>query len=297
MVALKKTRIDKGGLKMAAIAMVLVLGSGFVHSVWNLFTKKSIDKNVFLWLCQWVAILAFLPWAILDIGHLRNQSIAYLCLFASMFLHGLYVVLLAKTYTVGDLSLAYPIMRGTSPLLVPIVGTLFLNESLSGRGWISLGFILLGIVLLSGKEWSKKANQSLKAVPLALGVGTCIAAYIIVDKLTLNYMSPVLLNMATNVGNMLALSWVIMKPNELKREWIANWKTILLGGILAPGGYLLFLFALSLAEVAQLAPMREIATVFGTVLGILVLHERQGLRRVAASVIITLGVIALGVWG
>ncbi|WP_052153867.1 EamA family transporter [Thermoactinomyces daqus] len=96
---------------------------------------------------------------------------------------------------------------------------------------------------------------------------------------------------------MLALSPVIIRPDELKKEWVFNRKTILLGGILAPGGYLLFLFALSLAEVAQLAPMREIGTVFGTVLGILVLRERHGLRWMAGSAMITLGVIMLGVWG
>jgi drug/metabolite transporter (DMT)-like permease len=283
--------------RVAVIAAMLVLGSGLVHSLWNLFAKKSINKNAFLWYCQWVAIVLFFPWAILDNGGLPDQKTAYLFLLMSMLLHGLYVVLLAKTYTIGDLSLAYPVMRGTSPLLVPVIGTLFLHESLSAGSWIGLGFILFGIMFLGGRGGKKNSDHPLKAILLSLGVGVCIAAYIIVDKLTLTYLSPVFLNMATNVGNMLALSPVIIRPDELKKEWVANRKTILLGGILAPGGYLLFLFALSLAEVAQLAPMREIGTVFGTVLGILVLRERHGLRRMAGSAMITLGVIMLGVWG
>ncbi|MBA4541428.1 EamA family transporter [Thermoactinomyces daqus] len=180
--------------RVAVIAAMLVLGSGLVHSLWNLFAKKSINKNAFLWYCQWVAIVLFFPWAILDNGGLPDQKTAYLFLLMSMLLHGLYVVLLAKTYTIGDLSLAYPVMRGTSPLLVPVIGTLFLHESLSAGSWIGLGFILFGIMFLGGRGGKKNSDHPLKAILLSLGVGVCIAAYIIVDKLTLTYLSPVFLN-------------------------------------------------------------------------------------------------------
>jgi len=76
-----------------------------------------------------------------------------------------------------------------------------------------------------------------------------------------------------------------------------NWRTIVLGGIISPGGYLLFLLALHFLPVAQLAPMREIGTVFGTILGIVVLKETQGRRRIIAAGMITVGVILLGVFG
>ena len=72
---------------------------------------------------------------------------------------------------------------------------------------------------------------------------------------------------------------------------------MLLGGVIAPGGYLLFLYALSLAPVTQLAPMREIGTVFGTTMGIFILREKQGTRRIVTSILITVGVIILGIWG
>lgn len=283
---------------MLTTAILLVLASGFLHAIWNLYTKKSINKNVFLWYCQWISILVFLPWALFDLYHvdLSFPPIGYLLLLSSMLLHGIYMLLLAQTYSIGDLSQVYPIMRGTSPLLVPMAGVFLLNESLSFVGWTGVLLIVLGIFFLS--EIGKGGQPaSLKATLLAFGVGLCIASYIVVDKLALEYLPPVLLNEATNIGNMIALSWGALRSGGTRTEWKINWRFILIGGAIAPLGYLLFLFALSLAPVAQLAPMREIGTVFGTLLGIYILREQQGGRRIFASVLIALGIILLGIWG
>lgn len=139
--------------------------------------------------------------------------------------------------------------------------------------------------------------SSFRAPLLALGVGISIASYIVVDKIALNYVSPIVLNQATNIGNLLILSWATFNSGVIRSELKVNWKIMLLGGVIAPGGYLLFLYALSLAPVTQLAPMREIGTVFGTVMGIFILREKQGTRRILTSILITVGVIILGIWG
>lgn len=282
---------------MLELAVLLVLGSGFIHAVWNLYTKRSMNKNVFLWCCQLIAIAVFLPWTILELDSVEFTFTAAVLVAASMILHGLYVVLLAVAYSVGDLSQVYPIMRGTSPLLVPLAGVLLLGEKLSSYGWGGVVLIVTGIVLSSGIKFERGQGTSLKAPLLALSVGLCIAGYIVIDKLALEVVPAVVLNEASNIGNVLALSWAALRSGAIGKEIRLNWKIILLGGILAPGGYLLFLFALSLAPVAQLAPMREIGTVFGTVLGIFLLREAQGGRRLMASLMITAGIIVLGLWG
>lgn len=282
---------------MFNLAILLVLSSGFLHSVWNLYTKRSINKKVFLWFCQLVAIFIFLPWTIIEWENAQLTSSGVWIIVASMFLHGLYIILLAATYSIGDLSQVYPIMRGTSPLLVPLLGVTLLNEKLSALGWIGVISIVVGIALLSNIKTKRNESSSLKAPLMALSVGICIASYIVIDKIALNYVSAVVLNEATNVGNLLALSWATFNSKGIQKELHANWKIMLLGGIIAPAGYLLFLFALSLAPVAQLAPMREIGTVFGAVMGIFILREKQVARRLFTSILITLGVIILGVWG
>lgn len=282
---------------MFGIAILLVMSSGFLHSVWNLYTKKSLNKNAFLWFCQLVAIIVFLPWSIMEWDSSQLSVIGILVVLASVLLHGIYVILLAAVYSVGELSQVYPIMRGTSPLLVPLLAVTLLNEQITALGWLGVISIVLGIILMSNIKFRRNEHSSSKAPLLALAVGICIAGYILVDKIALNYVSPVVLNEATNIGGLLALSWGAFHSGGLRKELQANWKTMLLGGIIAPGGYLLFLFALSLAPVAQLAPMREIGTVLGTIMGIFILREKQGTRRILTSLLITLGIIILGIWG
>lgn len=280
---------------MTFFAIVLVVLSGLIHSIWNLFTKKSINKIVFLWFCQWAAIIIFLPLFIIEARTLDSiPSIGWLLIVSSMILHGAYVLLLAKTYIIGDLSQVYPIMRGTSPLLVPIIGVLILKESLSLLGWIGIigivgGIILVGDINKSKDRW-KIINHS---ILLAFTVGLMITSYTVVDKVTLEYFPAITLNQATNIGNLLALTYLAIKSNGIRQEWRVNWRTIMIGGLLAPGGYILFLKGLEIMPVSQLAPMREIGTVFGTLMGIFILKESQARNRIIASIIITLGVILL----
>jgi uncharacterized membrane protein len=275
---------------MYSIAILLVILSGLIHSTWNLFTKRSLNKVVFLWFCQCAAILIFLP---LTIREMMVKDIDFIqgwvFILLSMILHGTYVLLLAKTYSIGDLSQAYPIMRGISPLLVPVIGVLVLNEHLKLIGWLGVICIVFGIFFIGGLRTKVIHQTTLYAVC----VGIMISSYTIIDKLTLKFVPPYTLNETTNIGNLLALSWIALHSGSMRKEWRVNWSTIILGGVLAPGGYILFLKALQLMPVSQLAPMREIGTVFGTFFGIFLLNESQGRNRVIATMIITTGIILL----
>jgi drug/metabolite transporter (DMT)-like permease len=216
-------------------------------------------------------------------------QLGWLLIVLSMLLHGVYVLLLAKVYSLGDLSQAYPIMRGISPLLVPIFAVLILNEHLKLLGWFGVASIVFGILLIGGFQ-RKVLNQTMV---YAIAVGAMITGYTLVDKHALHYVPPITLNEFSNIGNVLALSWIALKSGAIRKEWSMNWQTIILGGVLAPGGYILFLKALELMPVSQLAPMREIGTVFGTIFGIFLLKEPQGKSRIIASIFITAGVIVL----
>jgi drug/metabolite transporter (DMT)-like permease len=127
----------------------------------------------------------------------------------------------------------------------------------------------------------------------AIAVGIMITGYTLIDNVALPYIPPFTLNEFSNFGNFLALSWIALHSGAIRSEWRMNWRTIILGGALAPGGYILFLKALELMPVSQLAPMREIGTVFGTLFGIFLLKEPQGRSRIIASIFITAGIIIL----
>lgn len=286
---------------MFSLAIFLVIMSGLLHAVWNLLAKRSVNPVVFLWSFQWVAVVVYLPWALAAIGGHPVPMRGWMLLALTAAVHGTYVLLLANTYSLGDLSQVYPLMRGVSPILVPVLGVALLGERLSPPGWLGVGAVIAGIGMLG--DWRRPLSPpggtrlAPKATWLALGVGLSIAAYTTLDKVTLHDVPAVALNDGSNLGNLIALSWWAIRSRAIKIEWATHWKTIIMGGIISPGGYLLFLTALHMAPVARLAPIREIGTVFATILGIVVLKETQGRRRIVASGLIALGVMVLAIMG
>ncbi|MCL5116274.1 MAG: DMT family transporter [Firmicutes bacterium] len=285
---------------MFSLAIFLVIMSGLLHAVWNLLAKRSVNHVVFLWSFQWVAVVVYLPWALAAIGRHPVPMRGWMLLGLTAGVHGTYVLLLANMYSLGDLSQVYPLMRGVSPIMVPVLGVVLLGERLSAPGWLGVGAVIAGIGMLGDwrRPMASKSPRSLsQATWLAIGVGLSIAAYTTLDKVTLRDVPAVALNDGSNLGNLIALSWWAMRSRVIQIEWAAHWKTIIMAGIVSPGGYLLFLTALQMAPVARLAPMREIGTVIATILGIVVLKEPQGWRRMVASGLITVGVILLATQG
>jgi len=267
-----------------------------MNATWNLFTKRSLNKTVFLWSIHAVAAVAYMPTFIHELATRPINGAGYALIALSMGFQGLYIYLLGKAYTIGDLSQVYPITRGTGAMLVPLISVLFLGEQLPWYAWAGLALLLAGIVALSGRgrgDATKSLHISPQLLMIAFGIGLCITGYTLTDKLTLAHISPLALIQVSHLGYMITLTRGAMRSGQIREEWRANWRTILLGAIMAPGSYLLFLYALNLAQVAQLAPIREIGIVFGTLFGIMFLREKQGTRRVIAAVLIVAGVILI----
>lgn len=281
---------------MFILSLLLVFGSGLTHAVWNLFAKKSNNKSVFLWSILALTSLVLLPPFLKEIWSTALPLKGYLFIVLSLLLQGCYALLLSRTYDYGDLSQVYPIMRGTGTLLIPVFGVVIFGESLSVWGWSGIAFIVVGLFSLSGGSLRMRSVAG-KPVLLALGVGLCTTCYVLVDKLNLQYLSPLALLEISNIGFMSALTPAVIASKQLKKEWKQHWKVILLGSVLSPGSYLLFLFAMMYAPIAHISPVREIGTVFATLLGIIVLKEKQGLRRIVSSVLIVLGIISIGLYG
>ncbi|MGO4542990.1 DMT family transporter [Paenibacillus sp. 2TAB19] len=286
---------------MIIVATLLVIASGLAHAVWSLFTKRSHNKSVFLWSILMVTTIVLLPYLIRELWLHPLSLSSYGLLLLSACLQAVYALLLARTYNMGDLSQIYPIMRGTSTLFIPIIGVLFLRESLSIYGWMGLLCMVIGFVTLSGfftRARSRSAsNGSVKPFLMALCVGLCTTCYVFVDKLNLEHISAISLLEVTNIGFVAALTPTVIASKQLRMEWKWNSRIILLGAILNPGSYLLFLFAMKYAPVAHISPVREIGTVFATILGIVVLKEKQGTLRILCSGLILIGILMISFWG
>ncbi len=281
---------------MVLIAFILVVLSGLIHSLWNLFAKQSISKITFLWLIHLVSFCLLLPYFLLEIPKIQMDGLGVLMLMGSMFFQVLYGISLIKGYTLGELSVVYPILRGSASLLIPIISVAIFGDRLSILGWAGLLLILAGVVSIGNINLKSDKNVKL-AMLIALGGGVSITGYTLSDKVLLGYMSPLLIIQFSNFILLLALLWGAFSSKKLKQEWTTNWRIILLGALFVPGAYVLFLYALRLAQVAQLAPMREMSIVFGALFGVLFLREEQVLRKSISSCVIVIGIIILGLLG
>lgn len=283
---------------MELLSLLLVLSSGLTHALWNLFTKRSIHKSVFLWCIHSVTLIILMPYFLIEMSKLQLSPHVYGLMLLSMTIQGCYITLLSKAYTHGDMSQVYPFMRGLGAMLTSLCSLVLFHEQLSLAGYMGLGIIIFSLFALSGLKFRGRSSVNPKALIYACLVGLCISGYTLTDKAILDAgVSPIALIQLSNISYFIALVIPVMLTRQLKLEWSVNWRTILLGSILAPGSYLLFLFAMRLTPLAHIAPVREISTVFGTLLGILVLREQQGWRRIFMSMLITFGIIAIALWG
>lgn len=286
---------------MPLSALSLVILAAVLHAVWNLYAKRSSGGFVFVWLTNVVATAWLVPLAVLVLYGARATVAAYfpaLLLAAALTstFHLSYTLMLLRAYKSGDLSLVYPVVRGTGPLLAAIVGILAFHEPANALT-IAGTILIVGSAFALGIDRRAREHGHVRAA-LAFGVltGAMISCYTLWDKFVVGNLGYApLAYFAANI----TIQTLVSAPLALRErakplaEWRVNRVPILVVGVLSPLAYLLILFALVHAPVSLVAPMRELSIVIAVVLGRFVLKEPVGRRRAIAGVAIALGVIAL----
>jgi drug/metabolite transporter (DMT)-like permease len=286
---------------MSGPALGLVLLAAVSHATWNLLARRAHEKLAFLWCGNLVASILFLPlgaWLLLTEPPISPIGWGVVALSAS--LEALYYWTLAQAYRYGDLSLVYPIARGTAPILVPVLAAVFLGERLSGLAMAGIGLVVLGTVVIHTRSLGWPSLGAIGGVVGQLGTryalltGLVIAAYSALDKYGVSLVRPILYGYLLFLGlTAMLLPLVLRQRQALAAEWKAHRGSIVVVGLLAPGSYLLVLLALTLAPVSYVAAAREISVVLAALLGALVLREGYGRQRLLGSASIAAGLMLL----
>lgn len=213
-----------------------------------------------------------------------------------------YFILLSAAYRRGDLSVVYPIARGTAPLLAVAIGVALLGEHLGVLGGIGVALLLLGFLLLQRPWRALQGHRGFDpAIAFALATGVTIATYSAIDRVGTRIIDPVpyaaILWLTTAV---VLLAWVrVAAGGALTSGGADEIRSAAIGGWLTLGAYLLILFALSVAPLSGVAPLRESATVLAAAWGSVRLGEavdrRDSVRRIGASVAIVGGALLLAI--
>ena len=277
-------------MEMSLLVTALVLGSALLHASWNALIKSSRDVMLDTALVAAGAGVLALPLAAL-VPLPANASWPYLG--ASAAIHVAYFATLAAAYRVGDLGHAYPLMRGTAPLLVALFGVALLDEHPSATMWLGIALISAGILSL-GLVQRGRAQRS--ATLWALANASIIASYTLVDGTGARLSG-------TPAGYVAWLFWlqgllflalVALLRRRAAFDYIGrNWQRGLGGGLCLISAYGIVLWAMTQAPVAAVAALRETSVIFAALLGSIFLRERFGRRRLIAACAVALGVIAL----
>lgn len=292
---------------MPASALALVLAAALLHAVWNLAAKKWGGGTHFVFSCALGVVVLWLP-AVLWVGldELPGWSpLAWGFVAASAVVHLAYFNCLIAGYRASDLTVVYPVARGSGPLLSAVAAVVLLDEHLGVYGALGLAGVVGGILLitlgprLAGRGApadAQAAHRRRLGVWWGMATGTLIAGYTVLDGYAVKVLavSPLMVDYFGNVLRLpLQLPTLLRQPRSFWPELRRSWRGVLAVAGLGPLAYILVLMAVREAPLSRVAPAREVSMLFAALLGGQLLGEGERGWRLAGAALIGIGVVAL----
>jgi drug/metabolite transporter (DMT)-like permease len=270
---------------VATAPLVLALCAAFVHAAWNLLLARARDSEAATATAAAIGAIAFAPVAAFT-WNVDPQAIPWAA--ASTSLELVYLILLARAYQEGELSLVYPVARGSAPLLVLIFTVAALGKSPSLAAVVGIALVASGVVLVRGSQKSASPRD----FRLAVAIAVSIASYTLIDKQGLKHADP-LPYLELVVGpSSLAYLFIVKRRKPLARPEPA----VIAAGLGMFGAYGLALAAIRLASTANVAAVqavRESSVVIAVLLARAVLNERVTKTRLAGAAAVVAGIAAI----
>ena len=280
------------------LVVLLVAGAAVAHATWNIAFKRAGSSGVgFLWLTFVVATVAFAPFGITSLVVEGVDLLRWLPLAAiSGVLQVGYFLLLQYAYRVGDVSVVYPLARGSGPLLSVVFAIILLGERPGILALIGAAVLVTGVVVIGFAGGRSGAQVNRAGVIFGLLVGVLIAGYTLWDA------------SAVTVGGMppLGFYWgslavqLVLLTVPAVRQWGSTRQAartqplaVVLMGILSPLSYILILLAIQLAPVSVIAPAREVSVVLVGIAGWVLFREPNPVQRLIGAGIVLVGVALL----
>ena len=276
---------------MSSIVLLVVLGAGGLHATWNAIAK-SVDDRLFGFALIGVASTVTGGLALIVTGLPARAALGYLGV--SVVVHVAYEYGLMSSYRLGAFNQTYPIARGTSPLVVAIGAWWLADEHLGALAWSGIVVLAVGLMSLAVSSGSL-TRVELPAVGAAVATGLTIAAYTLADGLGVRRSgdpyayAALLFFLQGPVFPIVVLSR--RRPVDLTQLSVVG--RGLLAGLLSVVAYSAVLWAQTKAPLAEVAALRETSVIVAAVIGAVFLKERFGARRMAAAVLVAVGIFMI----
>jgi drug/metabolite transporter (DMT)-like permease len=298
--------------RMPPVALALVLTAALLHALWNIAAKKaggnhhfafvSVVMTVVLWtpVAAWFGLNEWQRWGLVEWGVLA----------ASALVHVLYFSVLLTGYRKADLTVVYPVARGSGPLLASVGAVLVLGEVITLVGAAGILAVCGGVFLIAGGtklftgSGASHANEQAHAlharamagVRWGAATGALIACYTVIDAYAVKVLliGPVLVDYVGNVLRVPLLAVPVLRDRAgFAPAWRTQWRHALVVAVLGPLAYILVLYAVTMAPLSHVAPAREVSMLFAALIGGRLLGEGDRALRLVGAGCIAIGVIAL----
>jgi drug/metabolite transporter (DMT)-like permease len=291
-------------------AFALVITAGLIHAVWNIAAKKAGGDSRFACFTNLILMVVWAPvgiyfgkdvvpqWGWTEWGLIAGSGV----------IHTLYFVTLLRGYRKADLTVVYPMARGSGPLVASFAALFVLHEKISITGLAGIFLVVLGVLLIAGgprliktlfshNQPRLQRKRIQKGIYYGLLTGLFIAAYTVIDGYGVKVIliSPLLIFYFCNffqIGLLLPVLW--RDKATTAESWRTQWKYAVVVATISPLSYILVLFAMQTAPLSHVAPAREVSMLFAALIGGQLLGEGDRLLRIFGALFIAAGVVALG---
>lgn len=284
---------------MTLQTLSIILAAAVFHAAWNILARSSRHNETLLWLQMLFSTLVLTPFVIFFYEF--PPLAAWPTLLASGILQALYYLFLARCYSIGNLSVVYPFVRGSAPVFVCLFSFLLGWERLSLPVLISLLFTVTGIYLTNMPRLSLNCILAPvrtlvedKSTRFSLLTGIMIAAYTLVDKQNIRYCDPIPVYYVICLIPCLLLAPVILRKREIREELkgMGLWRAcgVSLFTFLA---YVLVLFAMRTTQATYVSSIREVSVVLVVIFSAIRLKEPNWEPKLVGSVMIFAGILGM----
>ncbi|WP_129308677.1 DMT family transporter [Streptomyces sp. L2] len=274
---------------MTPLVATAVLFAAVTHASWNAIAHRITDKLVGFTLISGGGLLIGLALAVF-VPFPAGGAWPYLL--TSSCVHVAYYALLMTSFRLGDFGQAYPIARGTAPLVVTVLAAVFAHE-VPGV-WAAAGIAVSCVGLTGVSLWGMRGRRpNWPAIGAAAATGLTIATYTVIDGLGVRVSHTPL----GYIAWLMAVQGVVIpaymyarRRGEMIRQlrpyvWLG-----LFGAALSVTAYALVLWAQTRAELAPIAALRESSIIVGAAIGAVFFKERFGAPRIAAAGLLVVGI-------
>ncbi len=291
---------------MDTVVVLIVLSTATLHASWNFATRKSEGSLPAIWLSLLLARCLILPLAAQKMHQSFIRTVSLFYMSATAIIHALYFSLLSKAYQGGDISLVYPIARGTGVAGTAVLVLLLAIEGIKPQAAAGIIAVCAGVFLVGlGHRALRDRHSKPLSIVLALLIGLTVVGYNLIDKLAVSKgqagaaqpgeLHPLVYICAVFLGSSLLMTpYVLVSARaQVVEAWRTQKKYIALIGPVALCTYLPILFAYQWEKASSIVAFREFSVVIVSILGITFLREKITGPKAVGIGLVTAGLILI----